>query len=88
MLKAFRFCHSTCHIHALDTSPSRLACPGIPLIQAKPCPWVETGKVEEADCGSVSLASGRLEEGGRGPETGAGKGDHIQAPGDRRLGVA
>lgn len=46
------------------------------------------GKVEEADCGSVSLASGRLEEGGRGPETGAGRGDHVQAPGDRRLGVA
>lgn len=39
-------------------------------------------------CGSVSLAGGRLEEGGSGPETGAAKGDHIQAPGDRRLGVA
>lgn len=49
---------------------------------------METGKVEEAECGSVSLAGGRLEEGGRGPETGAGKGDHVQAPGDRRLGVA
>lgn len=79
---------SRTHIHALDTSPSQLACPGTPLIQAKPCPRVETGKVEEADCSSVSLAGGRLEEGGKGPETGAGKGDHIQAPGDRRLGVA
>ncbi len=38
---------------------------------------------------AVSLAGGgEEEEGGRGPETGAGKGDRIQAPGDRRLGVA
>lgn len=68
---------------ALDTFLRRLTCPGIPVIQAKPC-QVEESLSQGRDRGGGGRGRGR----GWGAETGAGKGDHIQAPGDRRLGVA
>lgn len=64
-------------MHALDTSLSRLTCPGIPVIQAKPCQVEESlsqggdrGEEEGEEGVAVSLAGGGVEEGGRGPETG------------------
>lgn len=64
-------------MHVLDTFLSRLTCPGIPVIQAKPCQVEENlsqgGDVgEEKEEGGVaeSLAVSVVEEGGRGPETG------------------
>ncbi|KAK5860846.1 hypothetical protein PBY51_022299 [Eleginops maclovinus] len=61
------------HMHAFDTFLT--TCPGIPVIQAKPCQVEESlsqgGDEEEEGGVAVSLAGGGVEEGGGGaPETG------------------
>lgn len=77
-------------------TPSSVNLP-VQVFQAKPCQVEESlsqgwrrgagGRDGEEGGVAVSLAGGGVEEGGD-QRQGAGKGDRIQAPGDRRLGVA
>lgn len=45
------------HMHALDTFLSRLTCPGIPVIQAKPC-QVEESLSQGGDSGGGGVGGG------------------------------